>query len=175
MFVLRDFKPAIGRAGPLMYLPLALAVVAAASPATALTEHELCNGEPTRIDVVIDGLRSTKGDIVVEIYPDDEKLFLAPKSQTNSIHVKLESNPQSVCLPAPRPGGYAVAVFHDENNDRAFNRNILGIPIEGFGLSNNPPVHLGQPSFQAVRFEAGEGETTIHVHMHYMLGGKVPN
>jgi uncharacterized protein (DUF2141 family) len=175
MFVLRDFKPAIGRAGPLMYLPLTLAVVSAASPAAALTEHELCRGEPTRIDVVVDGLRSTKGDIVVEIYPDDEKQFLVPKAQTNSIHIKLESSPQSVCLPVPKAGGYAVAVFHDENADREFNRNILGIPTEGFGLSNNPPVHLSMPAFQSVRFEAGEGETTVHVHMHYVLGGKVPN
>ena len=41
---------------------------------------------------------------------------------------------------------------------------------QGFGLSNNPPVHLSQPSFDAVRIEAGEGETTIHVRLHYLLG-----
>jgi uncharacterized protein (DUF2141 family) len=173
--VLRADRPARGYAGPLLTLPFAILALAAASPAAAITEHELCKGEPTSINVVVEGLRSTRGDVVVEIYPDDEKRFLVPKTQVNSIHLKIESNPQSVCLPVPKPGGYGVAVFHDENSDRQFNRNILGIPTEGFGLSNNPPVHLSSPSFESVRFEAGEGETTVHVHMHYVLGGKASN
>jgi uncharacterized protein (DUF2141 family) len=113
----------------------------------------------------------TRGDLVVEIYPDDEKRFLVSKAQVNSIHVKAETDPQTVCLAVPKPGGYAVAVFHDENGDGKFNRNFLGIPTEGFGLSNNPPIHLGTPSFESVRFEAGDGQTTIHVRMHYVLGG----
>ncbi len=161
-------------AGFPLVAPLALVVLAGASPAAA-SEPELCRGEPTRINVVVEGLRSMRGDVVVEIYPDDAEHFLAPKTQVNSIHLRIEGNPQEVCLPVPRPGAYGVAVFHDENGDRQFNRNLLGVPTEGFGLSNNPPIRLGKPSFQSVRFEAGDGETTVHVHMHYVLGGKAPN
>ena len=173
--VLKAYQPVVGRSGSLIYLPLAVLAVAGASPAVAYTDHELCKGEPTRINVVVEGLHSTRGDIVVEIYPDDAKRFLVPKTQVNSIHLKLESNPQSVCLPVPKPGAYGVAIFHDENSDRKFNRNILGIPTEGFGLSNNPPIRLSQPSFESVRFEAGEGETTVHVRLHYLLGSPPKN
>jgi uncharacterized protein (DUF2141 family) len=166
-------QPAGGRAGALLSALSAVLVIAAACPAAA-ADHELCNGEPTRINVVVEGLRSAHGDIVVEIYPDDAKRFLARKAQVNSIHVKLESRTAAVCLPVPKPGGYAVAIFHDENGDGEFNRNVLGIPSEGFGLSNNPTIHLRMPSFQAVRFEAGDGETTLHVRLHYILGGSSP-
>ena len=168
---MRANQPERRFAGLLACLPVAMLLsLGAASPAAAFAEHELCRGEPVSINVVVEGLRSTRGDVVVEIYPDDPKQFLVPKTQVNSIHLKIEGNPQAVCLPVPRPGAYGVAVFHDENGDRAFNRNLLGIPTEGFGLSNNPPVHLSQPSFDAVRIEAGEGETTIHVRLHYLLG-----
>lgn len=153
----------------MLSLPFA-ALALAAAPHALASQHELCRGEPTRINVVVEGLRSTRGDVVVEIYPDDPKQFLARGAQVNSIHLKIESNPQTVCLPVPAPGGYAVAVFHDENGDRQFNRNFLGIPTEGFGLSNNPPIHLSTPAFQSVRFEAGEGQTTVHVRLHYMTG-----
>jgi uncharacterized protein (DUF2141 family) len=156
----------------LAYLAL-IAAASAASPAAA--QNEQCNGEPTRINVAIEGLRSTKGDIVVEIYPDDAKRFLVRKAQVNSIHVKLKARPVTICLAVPKPGGYAVAVYHDENGDGEFNRTVLGLPTEGFGLSNNPPIHLSAPSFASVRFEAGEGETTVKIHMHYLLGGGASN
>jgi uncharacterized protein (DUF2141 family) len=166
---LKAFQPTAGR----LLGPACALAAAAASPAYA--EHQLCNGEPTSINVIVEGLRSTRGDVVVEIYPDDAKNFLASHTQVNSIHLKIDSNPQPVCLPIPKPGFYGVAVFHDENGDREFNRNFLGIPTEGFGLSNNPPVRFSKPSFETVRFQAGEGQTTIHVRMHYVLGGKGSN
>jgi uncharacterized protein (DUF2141 family) len=166
------YPAASGWAGPLACLALIIAA-AAASPAAA--QHEQCNGEPTRINVAVEGLRSAKGDIVVEIYPDDAKRFLVRKAQVNSIHVKLKARSVTICLPVPKPGGYAVAVYHDENGDGEFNRSILGLPSEGFGLSNNPPIHLSAPSFASVRFEAGEGETTVPIHIHYLLGGGSSN
>jgi uncharacterized protein (DUF2141 family) len=169
------YPAASGWAGPLAYLALVVAAAAAAAASPAAAENEQCNGEPTRINVAIEGLRSAKGDIVVEIYPDDAKRFLVRKAQVNSIHVKLKARSATVCLSVPKPGAYAVAVYHDENGDGEFNRTILGLPTEGFGLSNNPPVHLSAPSFPSVRFEAGEGETTVTIHMRYLLGGGSSN
>jgi uncharacterized protein (DUF2141 family) len=42
-------------------------------------------------------------------------------------------------LPA---GDYAVSVFHDENNNRELDTNLLGAPLEGYGatLNNLPPA-----------------------------------
>ena len=45
------------------------------------------------------------------------------------------------------PGNYAIAVLHDENNDRQANRNFLGLPTEGFGFSRNPAIGVSAPGF----------------------------
>ena len=38
-------------------------------------------------------------------------------------------------LPA---GNYAVQVMHDENENNKLDTNFMGMPIEGYGFSNNP-------------------------------------
>jgi uncharacterized protein (DUF2141 family) len=143
-------------------------VAAATLPASAALADSCYGADGPHLNVVVDGLRSTRGDVVVEIYPDDPKHFLGHQAQVNSVHAKLDRSPANVCLTVPGPGYYAVAVFHDENGDRKFNRNALGLPSEGFGLSNNPPIMLGAPSFRAVRFPVSSGDTTIHVRLRYL-------
>lgn len=47
-----------------------------------------------------------------------------------------------------RPGPYAIRLFHDVNADGAFNTNLMGIPSEPYGFSNNP-----RPRFRGARFD----------------------
>jgi len=42
-------------------------------------------------------------------------------------------------------GTYAVGVLHDENLNNKMDTNIIGIPKEGFGTSNNPKSFMGPP------------------------------
>ncbi len=50
------------------------------------------------------------------------------------------------------PGTYALAVIHDENMNGKLDTNWLGIPIEGYGFSNDAKGLFGAPSFSAARF-----------------------
>jgi uncharacterized protein (DUF2141 family) len=155
------------RAGPVIAAALMLGAPAVA---TAADPDIHCDPSRPRIEVVVEGLRSAKGDAVVELYPDDAKSFLKHEARIGRNRAKAGPDAQ-VCIPAPAPGWYALVVYHDEDGDRHFSKNFLGLPSEGFGVSNNPPPALGKPSFRAVRFQVSEGETTIHVRVHYGLGG----
>ncbi len=55
-------------------------------------------------------------------------------------------------LPA---GYYALSVIHDLNENREFDSNFLGIPIEPFGFSNNARNRFGPVSYSSARFEVG--------------------
>ena len=63
--------------------------------------------------------------------------------------------------------------MHDEESDHKMHFNIVGIPVEGFGFSNNPTVYFGPPSFK--RAELHVDETTasknasIEIKMKYFL------
>lgn len=63
-----------------------------------------------------------------------------------------------------KPGKYAVMVMHDENDNGKLDSNILGIPKEGYGFSNNPNV-MRRPTFEEamVEVEAADKAITINI------------
>ena len=55
-----------------------------------------------------------------------------------------------------KPGAYAVLITHDENGNGQLDTNMMGMPVEGYGFSNNPRV-MRKPTWDEARFElAGE-------------------
>ena len=65
------------------------------------------------------------------------------------------------------PGIYALAVYHDADSDRSFDRTALGLPSEGFGFSNNPPTFLGMPNFGSVRISVPRSGIRTMVKLKY--------
>lgn len=63
------------------------------------------------------------------------------------------------------PGVYAVQAYDDQNDNRAVDRNLLGLPVEAVGFSNDAPVRLHGPSFQAASFNYPGGELTITLRL----------
>jgi uncharacterized protein (DUF2141 family) len=140
----------------------------AATP--ALAAGGTCTGDPsaTKLTVQVSGVRSALGQMAVTLYPDEPKRFLAPKGKLLRERAPTKAPVTTVCFWLPKPGHYAIAVYHDENGDRDFNRTVIGLPAEGFGFSNNPSTKTGLPSFKSVRFEAGPGETTTRITLRYL-------
>lgn len=44
------------------------------------------------------------------------------------------------------PGRYAIKLYHDANGNGELDSNLLGMPVEGYGFSNNAG-RFGAPSF----------------------------
>lgn len=136
-----------------------------ASPALARDD---CEGQgSTRLIVQISSLTSGVGEVAVTVYPSDPRKFLAPSGKLLRVRVKASAPVTRVCFNLPRPDAYAVAVYHDANANRDFDRNRLGMPTEGFGFSNDAPTKFGVPSFDAARVAVKAGETLLRVRMRY--------
>ncbi len=58
----------------------------------------------------------------------------------------------TLTLTVPNPGRYGIRLFHDVDGNGELNANIMGIPTEPFGFSNNAPPRFGPPSFEAAAF-----------------------
>jgi uncharacterized protein (DUF2141 family) len=146
---------------------LACALGFATAPALAASA---CAGDPTdtRLTVEVSGLRSAKGEVAVTLYPDDSRRFLAPKGKLLRQRAPAKTPVTTTCFYLPKPGFYAIAVYHDENADHDFNRTLIGMPAEGFGFSNNPSTKTGLPAYKSVRFEAKAGETDTHITLRYL-------
>jgi len=65
------------------------------------------------------------------------------------------------------PGTYAVKMFQDINRNGRFDTNVIGLPAEPFGFSNDARPLFDQPSFDAAKFTIGTGKRTITIRLRH--------
>ena len=99
-----------------------------------------------------------KGEIHLAIY-DDKNVFENDNGEKGGAakgiiqgvieEVKIGSSIYKFELPN---GTYAIGIFVDANYNNKMDRNLLGIPKEQFGFSNNAKGNFGPPSFEDASF-----------------------
>jgi uncharacterized protein (DUF2141 family) len=60
-------------------------------------------------------------------------------------------------------GTYAVTVLHDLNSNNALEKNMLGIPKEPLGFSNNATAKFRAPRFDEAKFEFDGTAKTLDI------------
>lgn len=120
-----------------------------------------------RIHVLVTGVNRVAGNITLTMYGEQPAAFLAHKGSLVVTRVMLTSTEAEACLAVSVPGTYALAIYHDANNNHHFDRTLIGLPAEGYGFSNDAPTLFGPPAFSAARFTAGPGGTRLTIHLRY--------
>ena len=67
-----------------------------------------------------------------------------------------------VTLDGVPAGRYALMVIHDENGNGTLDTNLVGMPVEGYGFSNNPRV-MRKPTFDEAAFDVGADALALDV------------
>lgn len=116
------------------------------------------SADPAHIPVNVTNLRSADGFVTLTVYPDDPNRFLSSGGKLSRVRVQAVKPVTTVCLAVPGAGTYAIAVYHDENGNRKFDRTLLGLPAEGYGFSRNPAGLIAPPSFDKVSFQTPVSE-----------------
>jgi len=119
-------------------------------------------------DIVIrvDKIRSAKGFILVALHNTDKGF---PNTNGQAFRVErgvIREGTSEIVFHNVPAGKYAIALFHDENNDQKLNTNFLGIPKEGYGFSNNAYHTFRAPDFSEASFQHDEN-STLNIHLHY--------
>ena len=118
-----------------------------------------------RLEVVVANVKDTTGTVRVGIFRD-EKTFLKDafvgkivKAAKGEVKVVFESVPE---------GKYALSVIHDENRNGELDSNMIGIPREGFGFSNDAMGMFGPPGFEKCEFVITAEAKKMTVTMRYL-------
>jgi uncharacterized protein (DUF2141 family) len=128
-------------------------------------------GQPAKgvLTVQVVGAKNAKGKIGVALFqgptgfPENASAALRQEqagidSRTMSAEVIFRDVPQGV---------YAVSVFHDENANGKLDKNFLGIPMEGYGASNNPGKKMRAPTFDEAKFSMNSPDQKIEIKLIY--------
>ena len=98
------------------------------------------------LEMEINNLESNKGPIYIRILDENENPVIVGTSPV--INYSSEISFDSIF-----PGKYAIQFFHDENENQKMDFNLIGIPKEKFGSSNDVKPILGPPKFEKMLFE----------------------
>ena len=129
-----------------------------ALPATPAAAAEL--------QVEVTGLRSGDGAVHLAVFATPAAF---PRSEAMLAEAIVRAKAAGVhwVFAGLEPGTYALAVYHDENENREFDRGFLGIPLEGFGFSNDAQVFFGPPDFADAAVTVPGKGTRITIRMTY--------
>ena len=115
--------------------------------------------------VEVTGLSSDAGKVRFGLY-DDPAAFPKDEGRIDGKRVKIKDRRAIAVFKGLLPGPYAVAVYHDENDNGEFDQVLFGIPLEDFGFSNGATVFLGPPSFADARVPVPEEGARITIPMN---------
>lgn len=116
------------------------------------------------IKVVINNVKNDTGTIWVALHqPADEYM----KERYMWFKVDAQKGTVSGVFKDVPIGTYAISVMHDFNNNRELDKNVLGIPQEGFGFSNDAMGRFGPPDFKKASFDVPERKEVV-IKMRYM-------
>lgn len=103
-----------------------------------------------RLEVIIKGAKNNQGTVYVAVYTKENflrKVFLGNKSP-------IKNNVAIVNFDNVIPSGeYAIAAFHDENNNNLLDFNFLQIPKEDYVFSNKAKSTFFAPKFKDAKIK----------------------
>lgn len=115
--------------------------------------------ETLRLTVVVKNIRHAQGKIWFAVKrPQDD--FRADRPEIYQVSDVKSTADCIVYFDLP-PGEYAVAIYHDVNNNQKLDKNFLGIPKEPYGFSNNFRPRFAPPKFEDCAFDLSSTKTLI--------------
>ena len=124
--------------------------------------------QPGKADLVvtITGIDSAGGTIKIGLF-NREAGFLDVSQVMRGVNQPAQQGQMSVVFEDLPAGQYAVSIIHDENQNGFLDKNILGIPKEGYGFSRNVRPFLSPPSFSATSVTLSGINMQIQIGMRY--------
>ncbi len=120
----------------------------------------------TWINLTIDRVRNGKGLITATLYPNEPTRFLVKNGSLYVASTQAAAGQTRFCLFVPRPGTYAIAIYHDEDSSGTINRGgLFGIPSEAVGFSNNPTILFGPPALRSVAFKVDSANQAMTIRL----------
>ena len=124
-----------------------------------LTSFGSENEKAHTLTVNIENIKSNDGYILIILFKGEDGFPSNPK-KAYAYDGKKVVNKKAVLVFENLPkGSYAIAALHDANSNGELDTNILGIPKEDFGASNDAKASFGPPKYQDAKFEVNDNKT----------------
>lgn len=119
-------------------------------------------GDVTEFRLYIEGIEDLKGEIRIAMFDSKEKYT---KDPLYAIVLPVDSTTIVWTQEMLPYGEYAIAVYHDKNENGKIDTNFLGIPKEDYGFSNNARGRFGPASWEDSKFKIEDNFFTTSINI----------
>ncbi len=123
--------------------------------------------QQNKISITISNIRSDKGIICLALYDHKDQFPHDPSRDYEFSKTLINDSSLEVILSDIPPGIYALSLLDDEDENHKMKYNILRMPKEGYGFSNNVKPRLSSPPFEDCTFIVNEGSTHLEIRIQY--------
>lgn len=117
------------------------------------------------LSISFTNIQEAKGSLYIGIYNSEAGFMKEEEVCFKKIVPVTAAGKLTLDVPELAAGTYAVSCFHDLNNNGKLDANLLGIPSEPYGFSNNARPKFRAPKWAEAKFEmkAGGGHISIRL------------
>lgn len=119
-----------------------------------------------RLTITVENLRNHKGQLIFGVFKSADG-FPTDSRKALDWQVKPAGTDSVVFTVDLPPGRYGASVLHDENKNGRMDKDLLGIPTEGYGVTNNPKPALRAATFEESRFTLPPEGANLTISIQY--------
>jgi uncharacterized protein (DUF2141 family) len=117
--------------------------------ATAISPGTATNGQ---LIIEVDQVEIAKGKIWIGIYDSKDNYLVKERAIIKELSIQQTGKAQ-LLIPKLPYGTYAIALFHDINENNELDQNFWGLPTEPYAFSRPPISKWRIPYFHEVAFK----------------------
>jgi uncharacterized protein (DUF2141 family) len=114
------------------------------------------------LTVEIKGLTSANGKVLIALYDKADGWMKQGLKMAGTAAQKDGVTYEFKDLPM---GDYALSIHHDENGNGKFDTNLVGMPTEPYGFSNDAMGNFGPPTFEQAKFKLDQDKKTVKLNL----------
>lgn len=116
------------------------------------------------LTIIVKNLASTTGPVIIGVYKSKNN-FLKEEGRLKEYTFQPNGNTLTARITDLTYGEFAMAIYQDENSNGKIDKNMIGIPTEGYAFSNNYRPKVKAPSFNDCRFIYDSSTNTVTMSM----------
>lgn len=118
------------------------------------------------ITVEIQPLPSTEGMVMVSLFDGPVGFPHAVRyGQQIAASRQAAGQPLRLVFAQLPPGRYALSAYHDKDGNGKLGTNLMGMPNEPLGYSNNAKASFGPASFDSAAIEVGPQGASVKLQL----------
>lgn len=104
------------------------------------------------LKVEISNIQQSGGSVLVAVYNSEQNFLVPEKAVYKGVFPVSRTGSMEITLPDLPQGNYAISCFHDVNGNNELDTNLVGIPSEPYGFSNNARPKFRAPNWSETKF-----------------------